>query len=252
MQITSLSREEFLDLFFNKPEEFMERVDNYEAFVVRQMYPGDEIKVLRDKIFEGGLQEEPSWHPLFDGCPDYHRLHDDYPKAHVKAKMHAFYHHGYYDKNNDLFHYFSDIFHMKNTLAGYDKNKFIVNIPSSGIVSRVNCQNYSKGGGYIAEHTDPVSEFAKIQTLIQASKFGEDFKSGGLYAREKEGAEKIYLDPHTEIGDLILLSPGIIHGVEEVDPGEEYNWTRNNGKWTIFPIIIHSDYDTENKPKQTY
>jgi hypothetical protein len=252
MQLNVLSRNDFLKFFFEKTDSFMEKINGFEAFVVQKMYDRDEIKALRNSVFQKGLESEAGWHPLYDDCPDYHRLHDNYPQAYVKAKMHAFYHHGYYEANRALFDFFSDIFHMKNYLNHEEKDTYIKTIPSSGIVSRVNLQNYPKGGGYIAEHIDPVCKFAKIQTLIQASKYGEDFSSGGLYAKLNKDSEKIFLDQYTDIGDLILISPGIIHGVDVIDPEEEYNWKKNSGKWTILPIILNSDYHKGNKPQQTY
>jgi hypothetical protein len=178
-------------------------------------------------------------------------VHDNYPQAYVKGKMHAFYFHGWYEKNFDLFNYFDEIFALKSFLGGLDKDAILRAQPSSGVIARVNLQNYPSGGGGLSEHVDPYSNFALIQTLIQGSSTGKDFKSGGLFAREQKDSEKVYLDHLTEPGDLIVLSPAIPHGVDPVDPNEDYDWKRNRGKWTILPIIVSSDYPSEHKkPKE--
>jgi hypothetical protein len=252
MKVSSLDRAEFLQMVWEHKDAFLARVRAPEIFIVREFYDPREILSLRQRVFDLGRLSEPSWHPLFDDCPDYHRLHDNYPKAYVKAKMHAFYFHGWYKANAGLFDFFGEIFDIKTFLAGHDRGAFVANVPSDGQVARVNLQNYPVGGGYVAEHVDPTSEFALIQTLVQASSWGDDFSSGGLYARREEGAEKFYLDHLSSPGDLLVLSPAIPHGVEPIDPEHDYEWQVNRGKWTILPIIVNSDYPRPDnvKPRQ--
>lgn len=252
METSFLSKADFLELVYGNKDLFLERIGTPEAFIVRRFYDPAEILSLRRKVFDLGQSSEPSWHPLFDDCPDYHRLHDNYPKAYVKAKMHAFYFHAFYPANSELFELFTEIFALKSFLAGHEKDAFLTNLPSKGPVARVNFQNYPLGGGYLAEHVDPTSEFALIQTLVQASAWEDDFTSGGLYVRATEGGEKLYLDPLTAPGDLLVLSPAIPHGVEPIDPQEAYDWTIDRGKWTILPIIVRSDYPSPDnvKPRQ--
>jgi hypothetical protein len=220
----------------------MKRINEPQAFVVKHFYPAQEILDLREQIFQSGLTSEASWHPLHDGCPDYHRLHDNYPNAHVKQKMHAFYFHSWYPHNKEKFAYFREIVNIKNRLAGYPDDKFMSNIPSDGIVLRVNVHHYPRGGGYQAEHIDPVGKHAQIQTLVAASQIGVDYRSGGVYARECASAERVFLDPYLQPGDLLVMSPGIQHGVDYIDSEVEYDWQHNTGRWMIMPIIVGSDY----------
>ncbi|PIQ48571.1 MAG: hypothetical protein COW03_09300 [Cytophagales bacterium CG12_big_fil_rev_8_21_14_0_65_40_12] len=252
MKINILSKKEFLNSVYNNTEDFIERIEKPEAFIVKRFYNEDVITQIRNRTFENGQKSEPSWHPCFDGCPDFHRIHNNYPNAHVKAIMHAYYHHGYYESNDDLFEYFSEIFDIKNFLAGTPKGSYIKNIPSEFFIARVNIHNYPRGGGYQMPHVDPVSKFAKIQTIVQASKWQSDFSSGGVYACLEKDGTRFYIDPHTEVGDLIVLSPNIIHGVEEIDKEETIDWEINSGRWMIMPIIIHSDYESNMnvKPKE--
>lgn len=252
MKVNSLGKAEFLRMAYESKDAFLERIHTPEIFVVPRFYEPREILSLRRRVFDLGQISEPSWHPLYDDCPDYHRLHDSYPNAYVKAKMHAFYFHGWRKENSALFTYFQEIFELKKFLAGREKDAFISNLPSNGQVARVNFQNYPVGGGYLAEHIDPTSTFALIQTLVQASTWGNDFTSGGLYARNDPGGEKLYLDQFTSPGDLMVLSPAIPHGVEAIDPQYDYDWKVDHGKWTILPIIVNSDYPRPDniKPRQ--
>jgi len=253
MKVNIISKADFEALAYHHTEELFGRINKPEAYIVKSFYPADRITSIRKENFDWGIATEPGWHPCYDDVPDYHRIHDNYPKAHVKARMHAFYHHGFHKENESLFSFFADIFKLKNFLAGYPEGHFIKNTPSQGQIARVNLHNYPIGGGGQAEHIDPVSKFATLQTIVQASQIGVDYQQGGLYARETSQGEKVYIDQHTSIGDLMVLSPGIAHGVAPVDPDKEWNWKINKGRWMILPIIINSDYaGPENmKPKET-
>jgi hypothetical protein len=227
----------------------MRLINEPQAFVVKGFYPAEEILQFRAETFQWGQESDPSWHPLHNDCPDYHRLHDNYPKAHVKAKMHAFYFHGWYEHNDSKFNYFREIFALKNYLAGRPEKHYLNNVPSNGFVARVNVHHYPKGGGYQAEHVDPVGTHAHIQTLVMGSKFGKDFHKGGIYARRTPDSERFYLDPYTSPGDLVVMSPGIQHGVDFIDPEVPYEWRTNDGRWMILPIIVASDYPNKDATK---
>jgi hypothetical protein len=105
------------------------------------------------------------------------------------------------------------------------------------------CHQYPRGGGGQAEHIDPVSPFAKVQTLIQASTPGIDYGTGGLYINDPRFGI-VNIDPLTRKGDLVLASPGVKHGVAAIDPGKQLQWSETDGRWIIMPIIIHSDHVT--------
>jgi hypothetical protein len=242
MQANIVTRPEFIELVHADPVDFLRRIDRPEAFIVEGFYEANAILKFREEAFRAGLASEPSWHPLHDGCPDYHRLHDNYPKAYVKQKMHGFYYHGWYPHNQAKFVFFSEIFAIKNMLAGFAEGAFMKNIPSDGFVARVNIHHYPKGGGYQAEHIDPVGKHAHIQTLVAASEFGRDYRAGGVYARAAASDKPTYFDPLLKPGDLLVMSPGIRHGVDYIDPALPYEWRTNDGRWMILPIIVGSDY----------
>jgi hypothetical protein len=241
MKINHISKTEFNQLVYKEEVDFLRRIHTPEIFVVKNFYDSDEIKKIRNVAFDLGQQTEASWHPLIDGCPDYHRLHDNYLKAHVKQKFHGFYYHSYFAQNKNLFNFFKEIFDVKCHLGKFALDNFANYTPSSGVVARVNLHHYPKGGGYQAEHIDPSGSFAVIQTLLIASKKGIDYRSGGVFARAELGSNKIYLDDFVDIGDLLVLSPAIPHGVDPIDPEDSYSSESNNGRWIILPLFLHSD-----------
>lgn len=252
MNLKILSKTDFLHLVFECKGEFLERIKEAEIFIVKGFYDSEKIVGFRKKVFDLGLSTDPSWHPLYDDCSDYHRLHDNYPAAYVKAKMHAFYFHTWQRQNKRFFTKFEEIFFIKNFLGGFAKKSFLSNIPSDGYVSRINVHNYPIGGGYQAEHVDQTGLQALIQTIIQASNYKSDFTAGGVYVRKDLDSPKIFLDEYTIPGDLIVFSPNLPHGVEPIDPEMDYNWKINKGRWVILPVIISSDYPhfKAAKPRQ--
>jgi hypothetical protein len=222
------------------------------VYVVRGFCPRERVLALRAAARRWARAEPPSWHPNVDGVPDFHRIADDYPGAWVTSRVHAYYWHRF-NGNAELFAQFADIFALKARLAGHDDaDAFLRAIPSDGVIARIVCNQYPRGGGYIAEHIDPTSPFARLQTIIQASDPGVDFGSGGLYARASDGAPAASIDPQTRMGDLMVLSPGVRHGVAPIDPERELDWERDDGRWMILPVIIRSDYDQDpaRKPRQ--
>ena len=194
MKINQITKDEFLNFVYEDSDLFLEKIRTPEIFIVKNFYSTEKCQNLRKITYEWGQKTPSSWHPFIDDCPDYHREHDNYPKAYVKQKFHGFYRHNYYIENNEVFQMFKEIFDVKNFLAGFKLNQFIDNIPSEGILPRVNVHHYPKGGGYQAEHIDPDGPFAQIQTLVIASTFGVDFKVGGVYARKELNSKKYYVD----------------------------------------------------------
>jgi hypothetical protein len=249
-EIHTPTRDEFLERLYDDTDGFMDSIARNDVYVVKQFYPRDFVLSFREMLRRFGEEQEASWHPCLDGVPDYHRINDEYPGSWVKARMHSFFFHRF-NERGELFESFRDIFELKNFLAGEKPDAHLDNIPSEGIISRVVAQQYPRGGGYLAEHSDPASPFAKLQTIVQASQIGEDFETGGLYLRPEPGGDPVWVDQHSEPGDLMVLTPDAPHGVAPVDPGAALDWSRADGRWMVLPIIIRSDYDMdpETKPK---
>jgi hypothetical protein len=249
--IQKISRESFFKRVYDDTEAFMSSIQKNDLYVVKNFFSQNFI----DEFFAGlkKFREStpPSWHPALDGCPDYHRINDEYPKSYVKAKMHSYYFHRW-NSLKSIFEPFKELFEVKNFLGGLAKDSFYNSIPSDGVISRILAHQYPKGGGYLNEHADPVNPFSKIQTLIMGTTYGKDYKKGGLFIHEAGREELTMLDSFGEAGDLFVLSPHVPHGVAPVDPNEPLNWESTEGRWMITPMIIRSDYnqDPNTKPKE--
>jgi hypothetical protein len=247
--VQPIARAAFFDFATREPTRFLDEIAANRVFVVKEAFPRAQIAEFR-RFLEGFRRVQPaSWHPCVDGCPDYHRINDEYPKSYVRAKMRSYYLHRW-NAHAERFSGFKDIFSLKNLLAGEPPDAHFDAIPSQEIISRLVSNQYPRGGGYLAEHIDPVSPFAKIQTIILASDLGDEYSEGGLYMKTDDGATH-FLDPHARSGDLLVLSPAVRHGVAPIDPDAPLDWERSDGRWMILPIIIRSDYnmDPATKPR---
>lgn len=239
MKIEILNPRQFSEISLKK-KFFLDSLKNT-GYIVRGLFDDNFIDELKSFCLYFSDLTEPSWHPCEDGCPDYHRLHKNYPDAYVKSIQHGYYFHPW-NHYSILFDKFKFLFDFKASLASSNltSEQFLKNIPSTGPIARIVVHQYPKGGGGQEEHVDPVSDFALVQTIIQASAPGIDYSSGGLYINH-DLFGKVNFDSLTNKGDLILLSPGFKHGVAPINPEEDLDWGKTNGRWIIMPIIIDSD-----------
>jgi hypothetical protein len=245
MKLIELSRSDFAR---HDKRRIKDLVDENVLVVVRHFYDESLILDFRQELKAFALSREQSWHPLYNDCPDYHRINDEYENSYVKARTHTFLFHLWYEHNRRLFEMFKETFVFKSELLGKDASYVTSNIPSDGYISRVTVHQYPIGGGYLSEHVDPVNAFNPVQTIIPASIRGVDYKSGGLYVRP-DGSDLLLLDDKIGIGDLVMFNQQIPHGVLPVEPDEKLTWDLDSGRWLIIPITVRSDYiknQTEN------
>jgi hypothetical protein len=250
MTLNTMTKAEFFDFAMSDPQALLHAVNAGDAYIVKGLCSKERIKTLRAFFVALATAQPASWHPCKDGCPDYHRIHQNYPQAYVTAVQHGWYFHRW-NQDAALFDEFKVVFDLKCLLAGVPPGTYYDSIPSDLVISRIVVHQYPRGGGGQAAHVDPTSDFARIQTIVQGSQYGTDYISGGNYFYPAEGADKVHLDPLTDAGDMLVMSPSVVHGVDSVDPEFPLDWSRSDGRWIIMPIIIHSDHhqDPDAKPR---
>ena len=85
MKIVEISKDKFLEEVYSDADQFLETIESPTIYIVKNFYAKEDILKFRNEAFDNGLKSEDSWHTCLDDCPDYHRIHNNYPKAHVKA-----------------------------------------------------------------------------------------------------------------------------------------------------------------------
>lgn len=246
-------REIHRDNFYDIPVTEIKKMTNDGCvFIVKEAYSKKELQTFREHLRRIDMDSEPEWYPLYDGCPDYHRINDEYENSYVKTKAHQFFFHLWYQHNDPILSLFKDTFELKSILMGHHDLSYIRNRPSHGFVSRVVVHHYPCGGGYTAEHQDPVNEWNPLQTIIKASENGVDFEEGGLYVKTDVDAEPIELEKQLDMGDMVVFDQALPHGVNPIDPHKELDWSLDKGRFLIIPLSLRSDYqkDVVNSPNQ--
>lgn len=86
--------------------------------------------------------------------------------------------------------------------------------PEDGVVARIQLIHYPSGSGYISPHRDPL-RVSRCAAGVYVTEFGTDYDSGGFYAIDADG-RRHEVDKFMQSGDVLLFSPGIVHGVDPV------------------------------------
>ncbi len=134
---------------------------------------------------------------------------------------------------------YKKMIHIRNLCCDLPKDFAIDKIEDNGLWSATRIHQYPLGGGYFEEHRDTVltrvakkNKFNFYQVIINMTKYGVDFKSGGAFI--KLNNRKILFEKEFEVGDIIIYDERTIHGVEEIDSNMNLDLETINGRITAF------------------
>lgn len=197
------------------------------------------VKNIRSYLRDIGRSSLPSWHALRDGCPDFHRIQMADPRSHVSGRMHQFNFHPWNQNVFDVFQLFRPHYQIRNLISGLPEDEFMTNLPSDGLIARIAFQFYPSGGGGLNMHADPFDAHQAVVPIVQLAKKGVDYQSGGLVVEDSNG-HRVDVDSHLGLGDVVLFSPQMVHGVEPIDSDDESAWLEFRGRWMALISVIKS------------
>ncbi len=211
------------------------------VFIAKQYWSKTQVLDFREYIRSFAERVEPKWYPIDDDSPSFHRINDEYPGSYVKTRSHQFNFHLWQEDASSVFNRFRGLFELRAKWSNLSNLDFVTKKPSDGFGTRITVNHYPRGGGYLADHTDPVNPYNLFQTLIKGSERGEDYKTGVLQIRATGKEQSAPVNVSWEIGDLIVFDPSrIIHGVTQIDPEMELNWELDQGRYTFAAVSGHS------------
>ncbi len=187
---------------------------------------------LKDYLSNVGSNSLPNYEKIRVGAPNSHRINYWDERAYVKGCFHQF---NFYPWNQDifnLFHKFLDVYRIRNRVNGLAADQYLQWKPSSTVVPRLSFQFYPRAVGSLKAHIDPIDIHQLCVPSLVMSKSGVDFKSGGLFL-ESSNNSRVYVEKNASIGDVILFSADIPHGVETIDQGTEEDWSSFKGRWMM-------------------
>jgi len=228
-------------------KEVQQGIHNNVGYVFKGVVEPKLIDRIVDYLKCIGRNSFPAYHPLAEGCPNFHRVIQNDKRAFVKSMSHQFLFHPW---NHDVFNVFEKmcpIYYLKNSIGGFEKDAFLNATPKTGHISRLAFIHYPRGGGMIKRHADPVGQHQLTVPVLMMSRKGEDYLSGGGYAIDERGAV-VDTDAQMEKGDVLFFNAEVIHGVAPVDPDQELDWLSFRGRWSMLASTIKTiaDRDTPN------
>lgn len=206
------------------------------AFILRKSAPPSLRKIL-NKLVELQEKKKPSFHKMYDGTPNFHRIIDK--KITKKYSVYAIKHSYFFYNWNIKSKYEKDFkeavykhWRYVKYLAGNSKKQYENNIPSQNQVDRLQIVNYPRGGGELRDHVDPRKNQRLVSGLIM-SKIGQDFDKGGFYFKDIKN-KKWNIEKKLNIGDSVMFYGSIIHGVDKIDPQiKRIDWKSKKARWFI-------------------
>ncbi len=248
------------DVFEIPYGEFQDMVRNVDAQaaerLARSFYEGDGyilkgtcdlefLKTLKDGAMQFSEDRPSTFHKMFDGCPDFHRLIDGETtkQYYADALRHVFF---FFPWNDDPLNMMSEIYQRWQTFkvfSGRPPDTFSTNIPSDGVIDRFHIYHYPSGGGSLETHSDPVKNQRTIMAGMM-SKRGVDYEKGGFYFVRPDGS-MLDCEPQLDVGDFVCCYPSVLHGVEAVDPQSGLDWNPDKGRWFVGLYSVDSDHVQE-------
>jgi len=202
-----------------------------DVFILRNAFSADYMESLKRTMHDYGKKYESSFHKMVDGCPNFHRqitpeLANNYALRQIK---HSYY---FFPWNEDPLNLFESIYKrwgIFKMVSGFSFDEYEKNIPSTGVVDRLQIVNYVSGVGELEVHSDPYL-YQKIAICGIMSQRGEDFDTGGAYAVD-ENKNRVDLEDMFNVGDIYIVYPTVLHGVETIDKGCKIDWDSPRGRW---------------------
>jgi len=216
--------------------DILKEIEAENVCLVRGVIPREDVRSLVDYLTGIGRGSLPNWQPIMPKCPNHHRVNQWDPRSYVKACFHQF---SFFPWNHDVFNLFQrfrDVFVLRNLLAGAEPEAYLGQEPYDDCTARLSFQFYPRGAGAMNAHIDPAGPHQAVVPTLMMSELGRDFREGGAFMRKSAG-ETIWIEQHTNPGDVVLFSPRLVHGVGTIDPDAAVNWPAFEGRWmSIFAV----------------
>jgi len=214
-------------------------IKNHKVVILKNYFDEIQLKKLKANYFNF-FKKSSSTNPVFEkNCNNFFRRDIDPPKSAVKRNKQfatIFY---WNDDNFGELKLLKQLSRLRNLIAELPLEYTLNGFEPDGYVTYSNISHYPINGGNLNKHTDPPNkQFCTIMAAM--SKKNIDFKKGGLYV--EKGGVKYYIDDFLDIGDVYLMNPQTIHGVDPIDVNSKNNveWESIKGRWILFPALIES------------
>jgi hypothetical protein len=203
-----------------------------DIYIVRRQFDPGLLQDMRSYLEGIGRGSLPNYAPIEAKAPNFHRMNRNDSRAYVPGCFHQFVFFPWNQDPFDLFTICAPVYHMKNRLSGLAAEKFLGIEPQDGCTARLAFQVYPRGGGFLSRHADPVDYHQLTVPIMQMSRKGSDFDTGGLFVQMADGSDLV-IDDVAEPGDVVYFNAACPHGVAPIDPDAPMRWTTFAGRWML-------------------
>lgn len=210
-------------------EEIVARVmDRGELLLLKQAFPEEMMVALRSAVADWGRQVPAADVDDFGG--NYHRRRAMVSR--VQQAPHVFHDYNFNalmaapaGLRGQLLALFEPLRGLYNDLTGYE---VAFEIPPSGPYVHPQLIHYPSGGGFFARHWHNLLP-QKLGIIVSLARPGRDYRNGGT-GFEIEG-ETLDMEPHHQIGDVLLWRYDHHHWVTQSDLRDKFDWDSDAGRW---------------------
>lgn len=223
-------------------EDFTSSMYAGDFFLLKGAFEREFLQDVARRVFAFGLSQPSSFHKMFDGTPDFHRIIDDGSTADysLRALRHGFYFYRFNEDPAGVYRDFSSVWRTVKSISGLEPTAFESNVPHDGTIDRIVVYLYPFGGGNLKAHIDPTNNH-KTTTGVMMSTRGVDYDTGGFYCVGPD-RKPVDLEPSVEAGDIFIFYPTVEHGVIPVDPHKAVDWANPAGRWFLGVSSVDSDH----------
>lgn len=210
-------------------EEIVSRVmDRGELVLLKHAFPEEMLIAVRTAVADWGREVPAAEVDDFTGA--YHRRRAMVSR--LQQAPHVFHDYNFNDigaaperLRGHLLGLFEPLRELYNSLTG---RQVVFEVPESGPYVHPQLIHYPSGGGFFARHWHNL-EPQKLGFIVSLAKRGRDYKNGGT-GFEIEG-EIVDMEPHHEIGDILVWRYDHHHWVTQSDLSDKFDWGSDAGRW---------------------
>lgn len=220
----------------NEIEQIRQLIESRKVVILKSVFDKHLIREIKQNVFNHMALAEQSNPEMGVNTSNYFRRDENPEKSAVK-RIKQFVASFYWNKDiSGETKLMKAMSRLRNEVANLPLDYTLNGIEPDGYMTYSNITHYPSGGGMLNKHQDPPNkQFSVI--ISSMSEKPKDFEVGGVYV--EVGGEKIDLDQILELGDVYLMNPQMIHGVDPIDPDlNNLQWDSLNGRWILFPALI--------------
>ena len=218
-----------------------------DIYILKNAFKKKLLYRFKDYVIQKFSENKSRFYKVFDGIPNFCRnITPDLGKRYSILIVKMTYYFFPFNERTEKIKIFKETYpkwRILKHISGYNQKIFEKNIPSDGLVDRIQIARYPLNSGHAVPHTDPYL-YQRFFISTYFSKKGIDYDKGGFYALKKNKKE-IDVEKFLDVGDLCFGLATITHGVHKSSGSKKNKILINDlrsGRWWLGMYTLESDY----------